>query len=397
MGEPARLTLPSEVVEIATTLERAGFETWCVGGAIRDAWLGQSSDDVDLATAATPDQVQRLFRRTVAVGLKFGTVGVLDRRNRLHEVTTFRRDVVTDGRHAVVEYGVSLDEDLARRDFTINAIAYHPLRREWRDPFGGMADLAASLVRAVGDAGSRFREDYLRILRAIRFAAGLGFTIDPVTWDAARAAAPGLAHLSAERVREEWFRSLETARSIEQLARLWREVGAAAVLLQELLAGYPLASPAPPERDPVLLTAILCEDPCRVVARLRCSNQEVDRVRRLVEAVPVPDGERDAAVRRWLSGVGAAADDLLRAHHLKHGSPPGWAPTVERIRSRREPLTRGDLAVTGDDLLTIGVPVGPAIGRVLAGLLEAVLEDPALNRREVLLERARGIEGGGSQ
>ena len=117
--------------------------------------------------------------------MEHGTVGVIDRKHVMHEVTTFRRDVRTDGRHAVVEYGASLDEDLARRDFTINAIAYHPLRGEWRDPHQGERDLEARVIRAVGDPAARFREDYLRVLRAIRFAARFDFAIDPATWMAA--------------------------------------------------------------------------------------------------------------------------------------------------------------------------------------------------------------------
>ena len=161
---------PSSVRAIAERLEAAGFETWCVGGAVRDALLGHPHLDWDLATAATPDQVRKLFRRTVPVGLDFGTVGVLDDRGVMHEVTTFRRDVQTDGRHAVVEFGASLDDDLARRDFTINAIAASPSTGEIRDPFGGRTDLEKKLVRAVGTADERMREDRLRALRAIRFA-----------------------------------------------------------------------------------------------------------------------------------------------------------------------------------------------------------------------------------
>ena len=125
------------MVGILRRLEDAGHETWCVGGAIRDALLGDPQQDMDLATSARPEEVQRLFRRTIAVGVEHGTVGVFDEHGVLHEVTTFRRDVTTDGRHAEVEFGSSLDDDLARRDLTINAIAYHPLRRTWRDPFGG--------------------------------------------------------------------------------------------------------------------------------------------------------------------------------------------------------------------------------------------------------------------
>src|SRR2546422_5482021 len=139
-------------------------------------------------------------------GIEHGTVAVLDRHNRPHEVTTFRRDIKTDGRHAVVEFGVSLMDDLARRDFTINAIAYHPGRHEWRDPFKGVEDLERRLIRSVGDPNWRFQEDYLRILRALRFSARFEFRIHPRTLEAAKANVQGLAQLSAERVRDEWFK-----------------------------------------------------------------------------------------------------------------------------------------------------------------------------------------------
>src|SRR2546425_822253 len=134
MKFPDRLPIPEEVLKIAQRLESAGYETWCVGGAIRDNLLELENHDFDLTTAAPPAEVRKLFKRTVPVGIEHGTVAVLDRHNRPHEVTTFRRDLKTDGRHAVVEFGVSLMDDLARRDFTINAIAYHPGRHEWRDP-----------------------------------------------------------------------------------------------------------------------------------------------------------------------------------------------------------------------------------------------------------------------
>ncbi|MGH7614173.1 MAG: CCA tRNA nucleotidyltransferase, partial [Gemmatimonadales bacterium] len=199
MSFPTRLPIPAEVLKIARRLEEAGHETWCVGGAIRDNLLGLANHDFDLTTAARPEVVQRLFRRTVPVGVEHGTVAVLDGENRSHEVTTFRKDVQTDGRHAQVEFGVSLTDDLARRDFTINAIAYHPLRHEWRDPFHGAADLDKKLIRAVGDPNWRFQEDYLRILRALRFSARFEFRIHGATREAAQANAQGLAQLSAER------------------------------------------------------------------------------------------------------------------------------------------------------------------------------------------------------
>ena len=387
---PDLTDIPDEVLEIARTLEAAGHEAWCVGGALRDHLLGDAGTDYDLATSATPDEVQRLFPRTAAVGVRHGTVGVIDRRRVMHEVTTFRRDVATDGRHATVAYGVTLEEDLARRDFTINALAYHPLRREWRDPFGGAADLDRRLIRAVGDPAERFREDYLRILRALRFAARFGFAIDPATWAAARSAAGGLGRLSAERVRDEWFKGLATARDPAALARLWREVGAARIWLPELTE--PAASPAAAAlpRDPVLLTALYTTDPVAVLRRLRGSNAEIGRAAALGQGPPAPAGPRDADVRRWLARVGDAADDHVAMHRLRTGAEPGWAAAVRGVRERGEPVARGQLAIGGAELQELGL-AGPRVGEVLAELLERVLDDPSLNTPERLLEIARGM------
>ncbi|MGH7630965.1 MAG: hypothetical protein ACREOF_16585, partial [Gemmatimonadales bacterium] len=286
MSFPERLPIPDEVLDIARRLDAAGHEVWLVGGAIRDALLSSANYvTLDFATSATPQDVQRVFRRTVAVGVKHGTVGVFDRLGMMHEVTTFRRDVSTDGRHAVVAFGVSLDDDLARRDFTINAIAYHPLRHEWRDPFDGAADLARGVIKAVGEPGDRFREDYLRILRALRFAARFGFRIDPPTWAAAATAAPGLARLSAERVHDEWYKGLRTARSIAHFVRLWRDVGAAAVWLPDLGATYSAEEVDRTPRDPVLLTAVLLSDGPGALRRLRAANAEIEHERQALRAI----------------------------------------------------------------------------------------------------------------
>jgi tRNA nucleotidyltransferase (CCA-adding enzyme) len=395
VGFPAALDIPHPILQIARRLEDAGFEAWCVGGTLRDALLGYPQFDHDIATSATPEQVQRLFPRTVAVGIKYGTVGVLDRKRELHEVTTFRRDVATDGRHAVVEYGVSLEEDLARRDFTINAIAYHPLRREWRDPFEGKRDLEKRLVRAVGDPAQRFREDYLRILRAIRFAARFDFVIDPGTWEAARAAAPGLTQLSAERVRDEWFKGLQTARSVIKFATLWVQVGAARAWIPELEAP-PFAAghtPEPPAdvRDPVLLTSLLTSRPAEVLRRLKASNAEVDRAWGTERAPEAPADSDPRSVRRWLAAAGQSADDLAALWSLRRGGEPPWFPTMQEIRQRGDPLTRSDLAISGTDLQALGAS-GPQIGQTLAALLERVLDEPALNTRDTLLALARNLQ-----
>ncbi|HEV2291262.1 MAG TPA: CCA tRNA nucleotidyltransferase [Gemmatimonadales bacterium] len=386
------LPIPDTVLDIARRLEGAGYETWCVGGAVRDHLLGDANADFDLATRATPDEVRKLFRRTVDVGIEFGTVGVLDAERKLHEVTTFRRDVSTDGRRAVVAFGATLEEDLARRDFTINAIAYHPLHREWRDPFDGFGDLDRKLVRAVGQAEERFREDYLRILRGVRFAARFGFKVEPATWAAALAAAPGLDGLSAERVREEWFKSLRTTRSLPRLVELWRAVIAPSRWMPELHAAAPRDPGADFPRDPVLLTAFLAEGPARLLERLKASRAEIDRAAAISAGPAAPAGSDDVAIRRWLSAVTPpVAADLAALHALRTGHAPGWEPVMRRILDRGDPIDRGALAVTGADLLDAGIPKGPALGRVLKGLLDFVLEDPTRNTREALLRQAKAL------
>src|SRR5690606_27017200 len=170
MAETVDLRPPGAVRWIARRLESAGFETWAVGGAVRDALRGEHPGDWDLATAARPGDVRRLFRRTVPIGIEHGTVGVLGKDGHLYEVTTFRRDVETFGRRARVAFADTLDEDLGRRDFTINAVAWHPLRGALHDPHGGVRDLREGVLRTVGDAAARFAEDRLRVLRALRFA-----------------------------------------------------------------------------------------------------------------------------------------------------------------------------------------------------------------------------------
>jgi len=388
MTFPPKLPIPSEVLKIAKKLEDAGFETWCVGGAIRDNLLGVDNHDFDLTTSAPPAEVQKAFKRTVPVGIEHGTVAVLDGNNQPHEVTTFRKDIKTDGRHAVVEFGVSLMDDLARRDFTINAIAYHPIRHEWRDPFQGEQDLAKKLIRSVGDPNWRFQEDYLRILRALRFSARFEFRIHARTLEAAKANVQGLAQLSAERVHDEWFKGIKTAKKVSKLVTLWRDVGATRIWLPEMAggaAGGELGAVDKLPRDPVLITAYLAKDPASLLTRLKCSNKDIERGRAIGRwRDKYPDAKDATAVRRWLAAVGEYADDLLA---LPPAPRSPLAHAVEKIRAANPPLTLKDLAVKGDDLVAAGVRAGPDVGEALARLLEEVLEDPARNTKEYLLSR----------
>jgi len=392
------IPIPPPTEAIARTLEEAGFETWFVGGGVRDFLLGEDpSPQWDLATAARPDDVQRAFKKTVPIGIEHGTVGVI-KNGILHEVTTFRRDVQTDGRHAVVEFGATLEEDLARRDFTVNAIAYHPFRHEWRDPHGGREDLDRKMLRAVGDPTARFREDYLRILRGVRFAARFAFKIDTRTWEAARAAAPGLAQLSAERVFGEWTKALETTKSLLRLTSLWMRVGAANAWFPELieLDDEPPLLPPVGQRDAVVLTVLVALDPVAVLRRLKASKEAVSRAAALAAGPQEPGGITPLATRRWLAAVGESWADFRTLWELREGKSWPWASLVAQIQRRGDPLTRGDLAVTGDDLLAAGLEPGPGIGATLEELLRRVIDEPRLNTRDGLLGLVGGRGSGGS-
>ena len=400
--------IPRSVAEVAARLAGAGHEVWYVGGAIRDVLLeglGRTVPrvgDYDVATSALPEVVRGLFRRTVPVGIEHGTVGVLDGEGVVHEVTTFRKDVVTDGRHAQVAFGVSLEDDLARRDFTINAIAVHPVTGEIRDPFAGRADLEAGVVRAVGDPAVRFQEDRLRVLRALRFAAVFGFRIGPATWAAVCAAAPDLDALSRERVRDEWLKGLEAA-SPSVGVDLWRRSGALARVFPELAGlGADVAGrldAVDPPRDPVLLTAavfwhggVAAVEAEAAVRRLRFSNEQVARVRALVAglAVPMPAPGLTREVRHWLALHRGSARELIAVSEPRTRRADLLA-AVRAIEASGDPLTVRDLAISGDDLVAAGLPAGKAMGELLRRLLDEVLDEPWRNTRDGLLARAREL------
>ena len=421
VGHTARPSAPPSVLWIARKLEDAGHDTWAVGGAVRDVLLGRPSGDWDLATRARPEDVQRLFRRTVPLGIEHGTVGVL-KDGTLYEVTTFRRDVETDGRHAVVAFADTIEEDLGRRDFTINAVAWHPLREELRDPFGGLADMERRVLRTVGRAEERFREDYLRILRALRFAGLFDLEIEAATWISLRGLVGHLTSLSAERIRDELVKVLDADVSPGRSLGLYADSGALGVLYPELEALRD--SPAPkgeadrwalsvatveelPRGRPLMRVAALVrelapEDAAALLLRLRFSNAQIDETayRAKAAALPEPSAE-PSAYRRWLSRSGPerlaalARLDLARAraerrvgrHDRVESVVASWR-TARKVRASAPPLAVGDLALDGRALIGLGLKPGPHFGRILDGLLDWVLEDPVRNRRELLAERA---------
>ena len=421
---------PPTVIRIARTLEDAGHETWCVGGAIRDALLGKQHLDWDFATAATPAQVRKIFRRTVPVGVEFGTVGVIDEHNVMHEVTTFRRDVQTDGRHAVVEFGASLDEDLARRDFTINAIAYSPTRNVVHDPFRGEQDLRSRIVRAVGEPRDRMREDRLRALRAIRFAARYGFEIERNTWAAIVESAPHMTRLSPERVRQEIEKAMDQVACPSAAFAMWRDSGALGALVPglEVAGAVQLRAidhlrrpilPTRPQRRLLRIAMLLhAAGPGRapeVMKALRFSNAAASWITSLLQALSELEpsmrsalssraGASDADIRRWVSVAGrtrfASVLRLADARWWAEREAGQQAPAASSVASLhrralriayRDPVELSDLAVDGTDLQKLGLS-GPALGNALHGLLDAVVRDPSLNTPERLLALAKGEE-----
>lgn len=400
-------------------MESAGHQTWAVGGAVRDVLAGLPPGDWDLATSARPGQVRRLFRRTVPVGVEHGTVGVIGGDGVMYEVTTFRRDVESFGRKARVTFAATVEEDLERRDFTINAVAWHPLSRELRDPHGGAGDLKKRVLRTVGEAGERFREDRLRVLRALRFAGRFGLEIDPATWRAVLDSSGTLGDLSAERVREELMKVLSGSERPADALSLYASSGVLADLYPELERArgrdperwsrtLRVVDATPRLRARLRLASLFLEardtpgksaaSAREIMRRLKFSNADTDRVVHLVAqhaSLPGPDAG-GAGLRRWLSRVGPEhAPDLLRlrAASLRGGGSPRGEVKYLAVAARRlltvlrahPPLAVADLAINGEDLKRLGIKPGPAYGRLLRELLERVLEEPELNQREALL------------
>ena len=437
--------IPSDALDVLTRLWQHGHAAYAVGGGIRDAVLGRPGHDIDLATDARPDRILELFPEGHPRG-QFGTIEVGG-----VEVTTFRRDhTYRDHRRPdVVTWTDDVDDDLRRRDFTINALAWGrpagstgPAGPGLRDPTGGVADLDARLLRAVGDPDARFEEDALRLLRGARIAATLGLTIEPRTLDAMRAHGPEAHWLSAERIGVELRRMLTEARPSDGL-RILDATGVLEAVLPEIEAQHGVPQAKIPGRDLFdhsmatadaaaelpgtserLILAALLHDigkPATAADGHFIGHAEVgarmasDALRRyrwsavVAAAVAALIREHmfqyrpswtDAAVRRFLRRIGPDhVDDLLRlrqADNVGSGQDPDTDHLPE-LRTRLEaqrladvPLTLAALCVTGDDLVAaVGRPPGPWVGQMLGRLLESVVNDPARNRPDVLLADVR--------
>lgn len=435
------MQLPEKVNYILSRLRAAGYEAYAVGGCVRDALLGIEPHDWDICTAAAPDETHAVFsgHSVRDTGLQHGTVTlVLD--GEPFEITTFRVEgSYSDSRHPdSVRFTASIAEDLARRDFTINAMAYNG-ERGLVDPFGGQADLAAGLIRCVGDPAARFTEDALRILRAMRFAARFGFGVEPETAKAMRTLSGRLRLVAPERVRAE-LEGLLTAPGAADVLLGYPDVPG--VVIPEILpcVGFDQLNPyhiydvwehtvravenIPPE--PILRWTMLLHDlgkpPCfsekgegrrghfyghgrvsavladEIMMRLRFSNGDREAIRELVENHDRFIAPNKRAVRRELGRVGREQFDrslLVRIADIKAQNPvygPERLAEMEHIRALADEIEAADecvslktLAVRGDDLLAIGYRPGPALGAELRRLLSVVLDEPEKNDRETLL------------
>lgn len=436
------IQLPVKVKEILNIIREAGFEAYAVGGCIRDTLLLREPEDWDITTSATPQQIKGLFRRTIDTGIQHGTVTVmLDREG--FEVTTYRIDgKYEDGRHpSEVIFTPNLEEDLKRRDFTMNALAYNE-EAGLVDLFGGLEDMEKGIIRCVGDAGQRFREDALRIMRAIRFSAQLGYEIEEGTREAIRSLAPNLKQISAERIQAE-LTKLVTSKHPDYL-RIAYDTGVTAVILPEFDEAMrtPQRNPhhcysvgehilhsmteIPPQKE--LRLAMLFHDIGKprcltededgvmhfyghgnvssqmavdILKRLRFDNDTIRTVGRLVMYHDYGTGMKPdrRMVRRAMNKIGEdlfpmlfevkKADIMAQSLLFREGKLnclEMWKKLYEEIMAQKECVSLKTLAVTGRDLIDRGMKPGPELGETLERLLNVVLDHPEYNNKDYLLE-----------
>ncbi len=438
--------VPAHVIALLRAIQGAGHRAVLVGGCVRDVARGVEVSDYDVGTSARPEAVQSLFPRTVPTGLKHGTVTVLTEGGPV-EVTTFRVESgYSDARRPdQVLFTDDLRADLERRDFTVNAMAWDPIAEREEDPFGGRADLAAGILRAVGDARDRFREDGLRPMRAARFAATLEVEIVPETFEALGESREQVARVAAERIRDELVKMLQ-AREPSRGFEVLRESGLLSLILPELADTVAVpqnryhaydvyyhtlyaCDAAPREKPEVRLAALFhdvgkpatraerpdCEATFynhqfesarlteKAMTRLRFSGEMTARVVHLVRQHMFDYRHEwsDAAVRRFLRAVGPehVADlfDLRIADNVGNGTKTGFphylgelSDRIDAILASAQAFTLRDLAIDGKDVMReMHLPAGPVVGAILEKLLEEVIEHPERNDRPYLLKRLR--------
>lgn len=400
-----KIHIPAPAKEILERLNEQGYEAYVVGGCVRDMLLGRSPGDWDITTSALPWQVKAVFRRTVDTGIQHGTVTVLMGKEG-YEVTTYRIDgEYSDGRHPnSVTFTPELIEDLKRRDFTINAMAYNQ-RTGFVDAFGGVEDLKAGVIRCVGNPMDRFTEDALRILRAIRFSAQLDFKIETETYEAIQAIAPNMAKVSKERIQTELTKLLLSGRP-EDMALVY-ETGISPYVSESFHQAYSTGSipsipvsiqPEKHLRWAAFLRKCTPDQAVQILKELKLDNDTMNKVKILVAWLPIllwGQEKEEGQLRQAMSQMEPELfDDLLHMKEALAGTGDQVPETVaelkeirgltDEIRRRGDCICLKDLALTGHDVMKAGVKPGKAVGQALGFLFELVLKDPGKNDRDLL-------------
>ena len=400
------IELPKDVRYIIDILTQNGYEAYVVGGCVRDSILGRVPGDWDITTSALPQQVKALFRRTIDTGIQHGTVTIMLGKNG-YEVTTYRIDgKYEDSRHPEsVEFTPNLEEDLKRRDFTINAMAYND-ENGVVDIFGGIDDIRNRIIRCVGNAHDRFTEDALRILRAVRFSAQLGFEIDKATKDAARELAPTLVKISRERIHTE-LNKLLLSDNPDYFSVVY-ELGVMKVIISELEGVnsgdidrlkvlIKRTKPCLPERYAALLSVIGKDKTRAVLKGLKLDNATISMAVKLVEYLGITPALTEPQMRHYINEVGK--EDALRvidfnlsfADESMHEEYTDMRKLCAHVLERGDCTSLKELDVTGKDLVDAGFEAGKQLGELLNSLLTEVLDNPSLNDRNYLLGRAKEL------
>ncbi len=415
--EDIRINLPDDVRRIIKTIEDNGYEAYAVGGCVRDSILGRNPDDWDITTSARPEQIKSFFKKTIDTGIKHGTVTIMMNHTG-YEVTTYRIDgEYKDGRHPEsVEFSAKLVDDLKRRDFTINAMAYNE-SNGFVDEFNGIEDLNNHVIRCVGNPIERFSEDALRMMRAIRFSAQLGFDIDSKTYAAIVELAPAIRQVSMERVQVELAKTIMSdnpfyVKQYEQTGLLRENLSYMDEILSGKLVKNAMAMLKYAPKSTVLRYAAIFNmgEPDRVKAELKAlklDNYTVDTVTKLVAYSKDTIEENEPAVREAVHKYGKELLALMfeneEARINTKEEIVGISLSSQRLHLNRikkmyeDIISRGDcisvkdLDITGNDLMEYGLS-GVQIGKTLNELLHIVIENPKLNEKSTLLAMIEHID-----